>query len=289
MPFQLRHTRLARESALPDGIFAGFLTGAALGRAVEPGTGGNAKGHFHESACLNCETPLIGPYCHSCGQQAHLHKTVGAFLHDLLHGVLHFEGKIWRTLPLLGCSSPRISFSSVVLPAPLGPMRPTLSPRRMVALKSRTMQRWPKCLLTWVSSDTSLPLDALVLETDAPDMPPHWLYVSAERRAEGQPQACNSPAELPRIGAELAAIRGLEPSALAQALWHNTLTALPRLGALLPAMALAIAIFLLWMAIEAYRLRPPPGAGAGRRAAGRLQQHKQGNGAEAQEETGGPA
>lgn len=85
----------------------------------------------------------------------------------------------------------------------------------------------------------SLPLDALVLETDAPDMPPHWLYVSAERRAEGQPQACNSPAELPRIGAELAAIRGLEPSALAQALWHNTLTALPRLGALLPAMAVS--------------------------------------------------
>ena len=24
-----------------------------------------------------------------------------AFFHDLLHGVLHFEGKIWRTLPML--------------------------------------------------------------------------------------------------------------------------------------------------------------------------------------------
>ena len=39
-------------------------------------------------------------------------------------------------VPRSGSSSPRISLSSVVLPAPLGPIRPTLSPRRMVALKS---------------------------------------------------------------------------------------------------------------------------------------------------------
>jgi hypothetical protein len=30
-----------------------------------------------------------------------VHRTLGAFWHDLLHGVFHFEGKIWRTLPLL--------------------------------------------------------------------------------------------------------------------------------------------------------------------------------------------
>jgi outer membrane murein-binding lipoprotein Lpp len=30
-----------------------------------------------------------------------VHRTLGAFFHDFLHGVLHFEGKIWRTLPLL--------------------------------------------------------------------------------------------------------------------------------------------------------------------------------------------
>ena len=37
----------------------------------------------------------------ACGQQAHVHRTLRAFGHDLLHGALHFEGKIWRTLPLL--------------------------------------------------------------------------------------------------------------------------------------------------------------------------------------------
>ena len=75
--------------------------GALAARAVSPQDGAADRGHSHESACLNCETPLAGPYCHQCGQQAHLHRTIGAFLHDLLHGVLHFEGKTWRTLPLL--------------------------------------------------------------------------------------------------------------------------------------------------------------------------------------------
>jgi hypothetical protein len=53
------------------------------------------------SGCLNCGTPLVGKHCHECGQQAHVHRSLSAFWHDLLHGVLHFEGKIWRTLPLL--------------------------------------------------------------------------------------------------------------------------------------------------------------------------------------------
>jgi len=71
-------------------------------RAVEPAAGDGANaGHTQESACLNCGTALVGSHCHACGQAAHVHKTLGAFFHDLLHGVFHFEGKIWRTLPLL--------------------------------------------------------------------------------------------------------------------------------------------------------------------------------------------
>ncbi len=30
-----------------------------------------------------------------------MHRSIGALWHDILHGVLHFEGKFWRTLPLL--------------------------------------------------------------------------------------------------------------------------------------------------------------------------------------------
>lgn len=75
--------------------------GALYSRAAEPGVGEAAEGHTDESACLNCGTMLLGLHCHCCGQKAHVHRTIGAFLHDLLHGVLHFEGKTFRTLPLL--------------------------------------------------------------------------------------------------------------------------------------------------------------------------------------------
>ena len=56
---------------------------------------------------------------------------------------------------------------------------------------------------------TQLPLDALVLETDAPDIPPHWLYVTAEDRAKGVPQGRNTPDQIPRIAQVLADLRGI--------------------------------------------------------------------------------
>jgi TatD DNase family protein len=77
---------------------------------------------------------------------------------------------------------------------------------------------------------TELPLEALVLETDAPDMPPHWLYATAAARAAGQAQDRNSPQQLPRIGAALAVLRGITPEAMAQASTTNAVSALPRLG-----------------------------------------------------------
>lgn len=76
----------------------------------------------------------------------------------------------------------------------------------------------------------SLPLEAIVLETDAPDMAPHWLYKTAQQRAAGALQGRNEPGELPRIGAELAALRGMSAFDLAQATTHNALAALPRLA-----------------------------------------------------------
>lgn len=75
------------------------VTGGLAARAVEPSAGeGQGAGH---GACLNCGTELVGPHCHRCGQAAHVHRTLTAFWHDLAHSVLHFDGKLWRTLPLL--------------------------------------------------------------------------------------------------------------------------------------------------------------------------------------------
>ena len=80
----------------------------------------------------------------------------------------------------------------------------------------------------------SLPLESIVLETDAPDMPPHWRYKTARQRAAGEVQGVNSPAELPRIGSVLAELRGLSLAELADATTRNALLALPKLGALVP-------------------------------------------------------
>ncbi len=82
---------------------------------------------------------------------------------------------------------------------------------------------------------TTLPLESIVLETDAPDMPPHWLYQTAEARAAGAPQGRNEPGELPRIAQVLAELRGIEPEVLAAATTRNAMAALPRLQTLLPA------------------------------------------------------
>ncbi len=75
------------------------LTGTVVGRTVEPGHGEvSAMGR---GACLNCGALIVGPYCHACGQKAVVHRTLRAYGHDLLHGVFHFEGKVWTTLPML--------------------------------------------------------------------------------------------------------------------------------------------------------------------------------------------
>lgn len=79
----------------------------------------------------------------------------------------------------------------------------------------------------------SVPDTGWVLETDAPDIPPHWLYVDAQARADGQPQGVNEPAQLPRIAAHLAQLRGASLEMLAQSNHNNAVGALPRLGTLL--------------------------------------------------------
>jgi hypothetical protein len=75
------------------------VSGALLGRAVESHRGEGHEGHG--GICLNCGTTLAGPFCHRCGQVGHVHRTIGAIWHEILHGVVHFEGKLWNTLPML--------------------------------------------------------------------------------------------------------------------------------------------------------------------------------------------
>jgi len=79
---------------------------------------------------------------------------------------------------------------------------------------------------------TQLPLSSIVLETDAPDIPPHWLYRTQSERQSAQglaPQNRNEPSQLPQIAQVLAQLRGESLEDIAQATFQNTLRALPQL------------------------------------------------------------
>lgn len=79
-----------------------------------------------------------------------------------------------------------------------------------------------------------LPDEAIVMETDAPDIPPQWLHVAAGERDQGTRQGRNEPGELPRIGALMAGLRGVPAARWAGQTSANALAALPRLAALPP-------------------------------------------------------
>lgn len=64
----------------------------------------------------------------------------------------------------------------------------------------------------------TLPLESIVLETDAPDIPPEWL--NRQR---------NEPGELPRIATVLAELRGMPVGEVVAATTANALAVLPRM------------------------------------------------------------
>ena len=68
---------------------ADALQGPAAGKAT------------HITHCANCGTALAGQFCSNCGQRAHLHRSIGDVFHEVLHGVTHFDGRFWTTLPML--------------------------------------------------------------------------------------------------------------------------------------------------------------------------------------------
>lgn len=82
--------------------------GALVGRAVEPRRG-NAAARSDaivgdDARWLNCGHEASGCYCPQCGQKRHVHRTLTAIGHDLVHAVLHLDGKLFKTLPLLAFS-----------------------------------------------------------------------------------------------------------------------------------------------------------------------------------------
>lgn len=72
----------------------------------------------------------------------------------------------------------------------------------------------------------TLPLSAIVLETDAPDIPPQWVYRTAEQRAQGQAQGRNEPGELLRIADKFGDLRGVNLDEMGRVFSENCIKAL---------------------------------------------------------------
>ena len=77
------------------------IEGGLLGSAVEPARGEGSGAAHGPTTCANCNTLFSGHYCPECGQKSHIHRSLAAIAHDIMHGVLHLDGKLWDTLPLL--------------------------------------------------------------------------------------------------------------------------------------------------------------------------------------------
>lgn len=76
----------------------GAATGGLIASQFEKPTGHSGE---HKPECADCGTVTVGRFCHVCGNPAHVHRTLLHLGEELLHGVMHFDSRTWRTLPLL--------------------------------------------------------------------------------------------------------------------------------------------------------------------------------------------
>ena len=80
------------------GVVAGAAHGGLAGATVEAPAGRAGEA---QHVCLDCGAQVHGRFCANCGQPAHVHRTLAHLGEEVLHGVMHFDSRVWRTVPLL--------------------------------------------------------------------------------------------------------------------------------------------------------------------------------------------
>ncbi|MGV3579689.1 DUF3667 domain-containing protein [Brevundimonas sp.] len=85
----------------------GLATGGLIAGAIEKPTG--HAGEDHVGTCSDCGEPTTGNFCANCGQPTHVHRSLLHLGEEVLHGVMHFDARIWRTLPLLVLNPGRLT------------------------------------------------------------------------------------------------------------------------------------------------------------------------------------
>ncbi len=83
------------------GLVDAGLVAKSLDRKSRKGDINAAETADAHHECANCGQHLHGHFCSNCGQQAHVHRSLAHVGEEFLHGITHFDGKAWQTLPML--------------------------------------------------------------------------------------------------------------------------------------------------------------------------------------------
>ena len=84
----------------------GAVTTGIIAAAVDKAAG---RAGAHHSVCADCGAETSGRFCSNCGQSTHVHRTLLHLGEEILHGVMHFDSRMWRTLPLLFLNPGRLT------------------------------------------------------------------------------------------------------------------------------------------------------------------------------------
>ncbi|MFN3669857.1 MAG: DUF3667 domain-containing protein [Brevundimonas sp.] len=85
----------------------GVVTAGLVAGAIEKPTG--TAGDHDAGVCSDCGATTSGNFCAHCGQPTHVHRTLLHLGEEVLHGVMHFDARVWRTLPLLALNPGRLT------------------------------------------------------------------------------------------------------------------------------------------------------------------------------------
>jgi hypothetical protein len=200
-------------------------TAGLASAAIEKRTGRAGEAHTH---CTDCGAELVGRFCHACGQPGHVHRSLLHLAEELLHGVMHFDGRAFRTLPLLVFRPGRLTREWVH-----GKRTRYVSPLAIflftVFVTFMALSLLPKGAEPGADSFPKAKVEAVTgVGREASKLAAaerRLAAASAEDRAEAQERVAKARAKLQEAEHEVEQLRRLEANGLTKGNWKKALEA----------------------------------------------------------------